>query len=247
MHRKRQIRVDDLTRLLSYILGHRPDEFGLAPEPEGFISYKELLWAVHEESGWGYVKEADIREVLMGEGRTLFDYDESRIRAVDRRWVIETAFGENLPKILYTAVRKRAHGHAMEKGLVSERYLVLSPDPEFALKIGRRKDPEAVALEILTSMALERGGSFLFLGDVYLSKEIPAGCITGPPVREEAAPGRKIEKEEKERPGRRESDFMPGSFLLDLQRDPAPHRAGKGKRAKSWKEDARKVRKWKRK
>jgi hypothetical protein len=38
----------------------------LVPDTEGFIGYKELLQAIHEEPGWGYVKLGDIREVLMG-------------------------------------------------------------------------------------------------------------------------------------------------------------------------------------
>jgi putative RNA 2'-phosphotransferase len=241
MHRKNQIRVENLTRFLSYILGHRPDEFGLLPDAEGFITYKELLWAIHEESGWGYVKEGDIREVLMGTGRALFETGENRIRALDRRWQFEETAQEILPSILYFALRKRAHAHAMEKGLSSERRLLLSADPEFALRMGRRRDPKPVLLEILTKEARQRGVVFTPFGDLYLAGEIPADCISGPPVEEEPFP-RKETKAKEEKP-QRKPDFMPGSFLLDPQRDPAPHRAFRGKKAKGWKEDARRLRK----
>lgn len=242
MHRRNQIRVQNLSRFLNYILGHRPDEFGLVPDPDGFISYKELLRAIHEEPGWGYVKEGDIREVLMSEGRFLFEADENRIRALERRWHMDGDSPETPPPILYFAVRKRAHAHVVEKGLSSERHVVLSTDSEFALRIGRRRDPKPVLLEILTRPARLKGVSFAVFGDLYLAHEVPPDCISGPPVEEEAPP-RKDAKTKEEKPGRRKAEFMPGSFLLDPHRDPAPHRAFKGKKTRGWKENARKLRK----
>jgi len=38
--------------MLTYILAYRPDEFGLVPSEEGFVRYKDLLKALHEEDGW---------------------------------------------------------------------------------------------------------------------------------------------------------------------------------------------------
>ena len=49
-----------------YMLGYRPDEFGLVPDPEGYIPYKNLLQAIHEEPGWGYVRQGHFNEILMG-------------------------------------------------------------------------------------------------------------------------------------------------------------------------------------
>jgi putative RNA 2'-phosphotransferase len=130
----------------------------------------------------------------------------------------------------------------MEKRLSSDRNVVLSADPEFAMRIGRRRDPKPVLLEVQTSAARRRNSSFTVFGDLYLTKEIPADCISGPPVEEEPVV-RKSEKPKEEKPGFNKADFMPGSFLLDIRRDPAPHRGLKGKKGKSWKEEARKVRK----
>jgi putative RNA 2'-phosphotransferase len=241
LHRRNVIRVESLSRFLQYVLGHRPDEFGLIPDSDGFIGYKDLLRAIHEEDGWGHVRQGDIHEVLMGEGRALFDSEEGRIRSVDRRWEIEGA--DILPKILYVAVRRRAHAHAMEEGLTSERGVRLSPEAAFAEKIGRRRDPKPVLLEVHTSSAQQKGAAFLRLGELYLSKEIPAGCITGPPVEVEEVPERKEIKGKGEKPEKKPAVFMPGSFLLDPNRDPAPHRRQHGKKAKGWKEEARKLRK----
>ncbi|RJR29372.1 MAG: hypothetical protein C4576_35515 [Desulfobacteraceae bacterium] len=241
MHRRNRIRVENLSRLLSYILGHRPDEFGLVPDREGFIGYKELLQAIHEEPGWGYVRLGDIREVLMGESRSLFDFDENRIRALERRWQIDVGSPEKMPPILYVAVRKRAHAHTMEKGLASERNVVLSADSEFAMRLGRRRDNKPVLLEVQTSAARQKNCSFLVFGNLYLTREIPPECLSGPPVEVEAV-ARKVERPNEESLIRKQ-EFMPGSFLLDAVRDPAPHRALRGKKGKGWKEEARKMRK----
>ena len=46
--KKKQIKVDAFSRLMIYILGHGPDEFGLVPDKKGFVTYKELLQAIHE-------------------------------------------------------------------------------------------------------------------------------------------------------------------------------------------------------
>ena len=99
MQRKSQIRVTDLSRFLIYILAHRPDEFGLVPDSIGFITMKELLRAIHEEPGWGYVREGHIREVLIGKDRALFAWEEDRIRAVEKRWHLDLQTpSENTPK-----------------------------------------------------------------------------------------------------------------------------------------------------
>jgi len=241
LHRRNRIRVENLSRLLSYILGHRPDEFGLVPDREGFVSYKELLQAIHEESGWGHVKLGDIREVLMGESRCLFDFDEHRIRAMENRWQIDAGPPGKMPPILYVAVRRRAHAHAMDKGLASERNVVLSADSEFAMRLGRRRDAKPVLLEVQTSAARQKNCSFSVFGNLYLTKEIPPECISGPPVEPEETP-RRIDRP-KEESLTKKQDFMPGAFLLDAARDPAPHRGFKAKKGKSWKEEARKMRK----
>ncbi|MCK5724474.1 MAG: RNA 2'-phosphotransferase [Gammaproteobacteria bacterium] len=243
MAKKNQIRREKLCRLMVYVLGYRPDEFGLVPDPEGYLLFKELLQAIHEESGWGYVRQGHFNEILMGNDRALFQWDDRRIKVLEREWQmdLENPF-QGLPKILFVAVRKRAHPHVLEKGLRSsaDNYLTLSPDKEMAIRIGRRRDQSPVLLEIMALQAENNGISFFAFGQLFLAKEVPADYITGPPVsrdvlssREESVP--KIE----ERP----LDFMPGSFILDLDRGPGSRAQTRGKKRKGWKEKARNLRK----
>lgn len=244
MRKKAQIKVDNLARLLVYILGHRPDEFGLVPDHDGFVTYKELLWAIHEEEGWRYVRQGHIHEVLMGKDRECFEPEDNRIRMPGREWDFDFEKPAGvLPKILFIAIRRKAHPHVMEKGLVSdgERHLVLSSEREMAMRMGRRRDQKPVLLDVMAANAQQNGALFYSFGDLFLCKEIPPGFISGPPVSKEAT---KLPVEKEGKKPEKIPAFQAGTFVLDMERD--PHRAGKGKKRKGWKEEARKGRrkKW---
>jgi putative RNA 2'-phosphotransferase len=244
MSKKNQFKSHDIGHMMAYVLGHRPFEFGLVPDAQGFVSYRELLQALHEEPGWGHVKEGGIREVLMGEDRFLFESDEGRIRAISRRWAFDEAEKVQLPaKILFLAIRRKAHPVVMEKGLLpidATRY-VLSPDREMAERIGRRRDPEPVLLEIMAEAALKERIVFQRLGELFLAHEIPVKFIAGPPVSKSVIKARQ-EKEVKKPAQPAAAQFQPGTFLLDLERDPHVPRKDKGRKKRSWKEAARKDR-----
>jgi len=243
MAKKNQIRKEQLCRLMVYMLGYRPDEFGLVPDPDGYIPYKELLQAIHEEPGWGYVRQGHFNEILMGNDRSLFQWDDRRIKVLKREWQMDLEhLFEGLPKILFVAVRKRAHPHVLEKGLRSsaDKYLTLSPEKEMAIRIGSRRDQSPVLLEVMALQAENKGVPFYAFGQLFLAKEVPADYITGPPVSrdvlsdsEESA--KKIEE--------RTPDFMAGSFILDPDRGPPWRSQTKGTKRRGWKENARNLRK----
>jgi putative RNA 2'-phosphotransferase len=240
LQKRTQIRVTDLSRFLIYILGHRPDEFGLVPDSIGFITVKELLRAVHEEAGWGYVREGHIREVLVGKDRALFAWEEDRIRAAEKRWHLDLRTpSENTPKILFIAIRRKAHVHVMEKGLFSDRALVLSPDRDMALRIGRRRDQKPILLEVMTGPAQQQGVSFHSFGDLYLAQEIPPEFISGPPVPEEI---REPQPPKKEKILPQPPILSGGTFVLDAHRDPDLARRRSGRKPRGWKENSRKMR-----
>jgi len=229
-----------------YILGHRPDEFGLVPERDGFVTFKELLWAIHEEPGWGFVRQSQINEVLLGKDRTRFQAEDNRIRVLDTRWSIDLEEPcRILPKILFSAIRRRAHPHVMEKGLksIENRYIVLSPDREIVKRIGRRRDQKPVLLEIMAFAAQEKGVPFHTFGSLFLANEVPPGYINGPPVSKQVV--KASEEAAREKP-KTEHDFEAGTFVLDVTRGHDQSQRAKGKKRRGWKEDARKLRKRKR-
>ncbi len=228
-----------------YILGRRPDEFGLVPDRNGFVKYRELLQATHEEPGWHYVRQSHINEVLLGKDRPLFESEGNRIRASERKWRLDLDIQpDSPPNILFTAVRKRAHPAVMEKGLMQGegRYVILSADEKMALRIGKRRDQKPVLLKVKAAEAQKQGTLFYRFGDLFLTQQIPARFISGPPVSKEAKETSIDAQTRKEKAVPRHLDVAPGTFTLDISRDPDPYRRAKWKKRKGWKEESRKIR-----
>ncbi len=247
--RSHQIKIENLSRFLIYILGRRPYEFGLVPNIDGFIKYKELLQAIHQEPGWSYVRQSHINEVLMGNDRPLFHSEGKRIRVLERKWHLDLDIPAlDLPGILFIAVRKRAHPVVMEKGLISKEDipLVLSPDKDMAERIGKRRDQQPVVLEIMASSAEKQGVMFYSFGGLFVCHQIPVRLIAGPPVPKDILEKRKEASAKRDKVIPEQTDFAPGTFQLDSSRDPDRQRRAKGKKRKGWKEEARKVRRGKR-
>lgn len=243
-----RMNVEGLCRFLAYVLGRRPDEFGLVPASDGRVSIKELLQALHEEEGWGHVRQGSINELMMEQGRNFFRLEGGYVKALERHFPQPSpAEPGDLPKLLYTPVRARAHPVVIEKGLAAPegRWIVLSASRSMALRIGRRKDTEPVILDIGTLPARAGGVRFFSFGDLFLAESLPDECILGPqalprPLVPPAKPARS--PQEQDSPVR-SRDFTPGSFTLTPERDLDRGRAAKGRKPRGWKEKARALRK----
>jgi putative RNA 2'-phosphotransferase len=253
LSKKTQIKLDNIVKLLNYILGYRPDEFGLVPDPDGFVQVKELLKVIHEEENYEYVRESHIREILLGPDRFSFELLDNRIRCIERKWSLNVMDPcPTLPTILFTPIRRRSHLHVMEKGLTAgdNRYILLTPEKDFAERLGHRQDPEPVLLEVLAGEAGHTGSRFFAFGDLFLAKEIPVRFIAGPPVSKEEIEEQihaQQQKVQKEKPDRRQSGFAAGTFVLQPPREPTVKKQRiKGKKAKGWKEEVRGMRRTKR-
>jgi putative RNA 2'-phosphotransferase len=240
--KKDLLKSGNLSRFMFYILGYRPYEFGLVPDPDGFIPYKELLKAINEEPGWSYVRQRNINEVLWGKERTLFQSDDNRIKATDRHWSLDLEHPVlSLPKILFIGIRRKAHPVVMEKGLrrIEGAYYVLSPECGMAKRIGMRRDQRPVLLEVMAGIAQKEGGLFYSFGDLFLVPEISVGYIAGPAVP------KNIMKTRETKPVKiiaTVPDFQAGTFLLDVKRDIDQTRRHSGKKKKGWKEEVRRLR-----
>ncbi len=197
------------------------------PDSDGFVTYKELLQAIHEEPDWHYVRRSHINEVLLGKDRHLFQPGDNRIRTAERRWQFDIEkSSQPVPKLLFTPVRRKAHPVVMEKGLKSGhgKYLVLSPDQEMAGRIGSRRDQKPVLLEVMADAAQSEGVLFYPFGNLFLSPEIPPRFIAGPPVPKEILDKGKDVEAGKEKIMPKQAVLTPGTFPLDSSRDPDPYR-----------------------
>jgi putative RNA 2'-phosphotransferase len=208
----------NLAKMMAYVLGRRPDEFGLIPDADGFVRIKDLLKALHEEAGWGYVNESHLREVLLTVPAPAFEIDAQRIRARLRESLPSESEAERTPKLLYTSIRRRAYPSVHANGIRPSAHprVVLAAQREWAERLGRRIDPDPVILTVNVHTAEERGVAFARFGTgLFLAEQIPAGCFSGPPLPPELP-----EKSRKPALADRRADrpATPGSFALDMDK-----------------------------
>jgi putative RNA 2'-phosphotransferase len=244
----RQKSPKKLAKFISYILGRRPDEFGLVPDADGYVKIKDLLKAIAEEDGWQYIRRSHIKEVDVSLPAPVFEIRDNFIRATTRKHLLPPSPTQNLPKLLYTCVRNRAYPAVRDKGIhpMGHPYVILSSNQDLAERMGKRIDQSPVKLTVQVEKTVCRGNQFLKAGEMlYLTDAIPPDCFTGPALPKEKPQSPKPVPAEKT-PDR----AMAGSFYIDLKnREDHRHKTGHRKKRKDfdWKKDRRKQRKQKQK
>lgn len=209
--------VRQLEKFLFYVLGKRPDEFGLVPDSEGYVRIRELLRAVSEEDGYRYVRESHIKEIVLTSESPVIEMSNDLIRACDRSGL--QRFDNELPKLLFYAVKTKTYQHTMEKGIYPDyghTHTVLSSEQNMAIRIGKRRGNDPVLVTIPVSVAVREGVDLNRKGEtLYISRFIPPSCISGPPV--EKIIGQQSENDMKRKKAAKKpvkDHHMAGSFFM---------------------------------
>ncbi len=212
-----------LAKFLNYVLGRRPDEFGLVTDKEGFVKIKDLIKVANEEAGLTYVRRFHINEIMITLPNREFEIADNFIRAINREHLPKQSFALDPPKLLYTCVRMKAYPHVLDKGIMPTGYskVVLVSTRDLAYRIGKRSDHAAVLLTVQVNHSEEKGVVFFQAGEsLFLADYIPPDCFSGPPLPKELPHTRKADKPKKE------SAKMPaGSFFIDLEEKMHPSRS----------------------
>lgn len=206
-----------LAKFLVYILERRPDEFGLVLDKEGYIKIKELIKALNEEKGWKHVRRFHINEILYSIPNPPFEIVDNRIRAKRREHLPRPNAAPQLPKLLYTCVRRRAYPFLAQKGIShsGNQQVVLSAKRDLAERIGKRTDSQPVMLTVHAQAAVENGVLFQQVGELlFLAPSIPPTCFNGPPL-----PKEKPRAQKQEQPSEDATPKVRGSFWVSLDTD----------------------------
>ncbi|MCY3777627.1 MAG: RNA 2'-phosphotransferase [Candidatus Aminicenantes bacterium] len=207
MQRERPRRGVDrrrISKLLSLILRHRPDEFGLNMDEYGYIPLEEVTEAVQQR--YAEVGEEDIRRLVEDSRPKRFEIVEEYIRALyGHSFYLEIDDDPiDPPEKLFMGTTVKAGRKVPEEGLrpVDRSYLHLSMTREVAE--ARSHEPgEPCVVEIEAKRAFEEGGiEFYARGEVILSREIPVEFV-GEVSGLDAAPVNR--GDERSRPGGRRS------------------------------------------
>jgi putative RNA 2'-phosphotransferase len=237
--------LENLAKMLTYLLCHRPDEFGLVLDPEGFVPVKQLLQALTGEPGWGHVRRHHLEQLAGLLHPPRFEMAADRIRGLIPGPADLRRSGNDPPPLLYLAITPKIHERVFESGLKAPpgQELLLAITPEMALKLGRRRSPEPVLVTVQALAASREGVIFQHYGpDFCLAQEIPRKFLQlAPPAQKPEKP--KPEKAAPPRP-------LPGTVVLNLPDFlEKPVRAkSKGKKGEpEWKSGTRALRRERRK
>lgn len=236
-------KIDKLLKLLIYILGRQPDEFGLLPDENGFVKIKDLIKSLGEEPGWRHVRLNHIREAVYSAGSPTLEVENNQIRAKDRTNLFLPLIPSIYPKILYYPVRRRAYPALLEKGLradASGKRIILVKSIDLAQRLGRRIDPSPVILTVNLKHALENGATIWRYGKLlFLSDGLPLGCFSGPPLPQKPPESKPVDLAKTQALPK-----TPGSYYLDLTIDSSANNQSQKRsrqRKNEWKRDRTRI------
>ena len=206
--------LEDLTKVLTYLLCHRPDEFGLVLDHEGFVSIKQLLQALAGEPRLSHLRRHHLEQVAGLLQPSRFELAGDKIRGLVPAPLNLRRPGEEPPTLLYIAITPKSHERVFETGLKApgDRELLLAHTKELALKLGRRRSPDPVLVTVQAQAAARSGVAIENYGEnLSLAREIPRQFLqlAPPPVKPQKPERPKPEKAATPPP-------LPGTVLLDL-------------------------------
>lgn len=171
-----------LSRFLSLVLRHKPEEIGLALDDQGYLSVDELIEGINNTGRM--IDKRILDEILSSDNKQRYSYDSTctRIRA-NQGHSIEVNLGlqkETPPKILYHGTPEKFVRAIEEEGLIKKKrtYVHLSKDLETARNVGSRRG-EPVIFEIDTEAMVKDDYEFYVSENgVWLTERVPAQYLS---------------------------------------------------------------------
>lgn len=169
-----------ISRFLSFLLRHRPSDYLLHFDPQGFIPWDELVERLQDR--FPEITEEEILSVIEGSDKKRFELREGKVRAT---------YGHSFPVDLgLEAVEPPPHlyhgtAHDLAQTILREglkprgrQFVHLSPILEDALAVGKRGDFSPSILVIDSQAAYAGGVLFYSSGSLFLTKEVPSRFLS---------------------------------------------------------------------
>jgi len=240
-------KAEQLARLVHYIAGRHPDEFGLVTDRDGFIPVGDLLKVLQEE-GWHGVRRVQLETLSYHLGRSVIEFKDHLVRAVDRSRIAAGNDEVDGPRQLYAPVRRRAYEAVLQQGLPPQAHtgkVVLYTARELAQRVGKRRDANPLIVTVAVPCAVRHGHHFRPFGQhIFLSDALPSACCQLPRAPQ-MFKRRDTEKQSAPAPIAK----TPGSYVVDSDPlatvSPSPKSAEHRHKSKAWKKKRQQERQWK--
>lgn len=168
--------AERISRFLTYLLRHRPQEYPLVFDKRGFVNWGDVVEMVQER--FYDVTEEQIEAVVHGSEKKRFEIEDGKVRATyGHSFPVDLASdaAEPPPKLYYGAARDLAQS-ALRNGLRprDRQYVHLSMTPEEAESVARRHDPAPAIIVVDARAAHGEGVVFYRSGPLFLVENVPA-------------------------------------------------------------------------
>lgn len=165
-----------VSKLISLVLRHKPQEIGLKLDEHGWANVEELLTKIQPRYA---IDMAILEEIVRTNNKQRFAFDEThtRIRANQGHTIdVDVELQEAIPpEILYHGTGEKSVAAIDEKGLLSMNrlHVHLSGDEETATRVGKRHGKPVIYK--IKSGEMSRDGYIFYLSvnNVWLTKEVP--------------------------------------------------------------------------
>ena len=163
-----------LSKLLSLMLRHRPDSFGVALDSKGSADLEEVLQALQKRQQ--NIEMSDIESVVFESEKKRFEITEGRIRARYGHSIPIELDADPIepPEYLYKGLDAEDVEQTLAEGLkpTDRRYVHLSFDPNVASRLGGRRGAPGSVVRVEALRAHEAGALFYDCGPTILTPEV---------------------------------------------------------------------------
>ena len=169
-----------LSRFLTFLLRHKPTDYPLSIDGEGFAPWREVVDMVQER--FYDVTEEQIRSLITGAEKKRFEIRGDKVRATyGHSFPVDLGTTEAAPPAqLYFGVARDLAESMLHSGLKprDRQYVHLSISVKDAESVARRHDPSPVVLVVDAQAAHAEGIRFYESGPLFLVENVPAKFLS---------------------------------------------------------------------
>lgn len=169
----------NISRTISYILRHHPEEYNLELDEHGYVNIDLLLKAISNKNNhMRPLTRDDLNHIIETADQERWEIKDNKIRAYCGHSLKQEIKHEEEepPKYLYHGTGHSSINTILKEGLLpmQRQYVHLSEDKDLATIVGKRKDKHPVILIIDSKKAYQEGIKFYHeKNNIWLTKKIP--------------------------------------------------------------------------
>jgi len=169
-----------LSRFLTFLLRHKPKDYPLAIDREGFAPWQEVVNMVQER--FYDVTEEQIRSLIAGGSKKRFELRGDKVRATyGHSFPVDLGSADVAPPAeLYFGAAHDLAQSMLHSGLTprDRQYVHLSVTAEEAESVAKRHDPSPAIIVVDAQAAHAEGIQFYESGPLFLVENVPAKFLS---------------------------------------------------------------------